>query len=70
MLLDNSLLFSRISVIKENSLKFLDFRDAKHSVELIIFILSKYESFWKFNESAVTVNHMENLLEQILNVEK
>ena len=52
-------------VIKENSLNSLDFSEAKHSAELIKFILSRYEFYWKFTESAVTVTRIYDLLTQI-----
>ena len=52
-------------VIKEDSLKSLNFSDAKHSVELIKFLLSRYELFWKFSESAATVTRIQDLLSQI-----
>ena len=32
------------------------------SVDTIKFLLSKYEGFWKFNDSAIRINHIKDLL--------
>ena len=49
-------------VIRKDIQELLGHDDIRASVDTIKFLLSKYESFWKFNDSASRINHINDLL--------
>lgn len=49
-------------VIRKDIQELLGHDDVRASVNTIKFLLTKYESFWKFNDSAIRINHIKDLL--------
>lgn len=49
-------------VIRKDIQELLGHDNVRASVDTIKFLLSKYESFWKFNDSAIRINHIKDLL--------
>ena len=49
-------------VIRKDIQELLGHDSVRASVDTIKFLLSKYEGFWKFNDSAIRINHIKDLL--------
>ena len=49
-------------VIRKDMHELLEYEDVRASVVMIKFLLSKFEGFWKFNDSATSVNQIKDLL--------
>ena len=49
-------------VIRKDIQELLEHDGVRVSVDTVKFLLSKYESFWKFSDSATRINHIKDLL--------